>query len=286
MTVTQRRSRAGRIRLLAWNIRHGGGSRLDGIVAALAAHEADVVVLCEYRRSTGPALRQALARLGYRHATTTEPPPRQNGVLIAARRPLREQGPLCQRVAEPHRMIEVRVAGVRIIGVYLPNLLRKVPYWDAIIREAAPRRNGEALFVGDFNTTRHYIDEAGAVCRTSDYMDRIEDAGFRDVYRHHHPDAREFSWYSTAGNGYRLDHAFGSRRLAARVTEVGYSHAERLDRLSDHSILWLGLDANPSAKIAAPARRTRADRQSTLIPAAKMPKIVAPLGASPRDRDR
>ena len=37
------------LRLLAWNIRQGGGSRLPAIVEALARHEADVLVLSEYR---------------------------------------------------------------------------------------------------------------------------------------------------------------------------------------------------------------------------------------------
>jgi exodeoxyribonuclease-3 len=227
--------------LLAWNIRHGGGCRLRGIVAALATHDADVVVLCEYRRRTGAALRAALADLGYRHASATEPPPGRNGVLIAARRPFRDRGPLSIRVEEPHRMLDVEVAGLRLAGVYLPNLLRRVPYWEAIVRSAARRRDGSSLVVGDFNTTRHFVDEVGAVCRTSEYLDHIERAGFRDVYRHRHPERREFSWYSSRGNGYRLDHAFCSVPLASRVAGVGYSHGERELGLSDHSILWLDI---------------------------------------------
>jgi endonuclease/exonuclease/phosphatase family metal-dependent hydrolase len=37
------------MRLLAWNIRQGGGSRLGRIADALARHEADILVLSEYR---------------------------------------------------------------------------------------------------------------------------------------------------------------------------------------------------------------------------------------------
>jgi hypothetical protein len=37
------------MRLLAWNIRQGGGTRLRLIAEALARHEADVLVLSEYR---------------------------------------------------------------------------------------------------------------------------------------------------------------------------------------------------------------------------------------------
>ena len=37
------------MRVLAWNIRQGGGARLAGIAAAIAAHDADVLVISEYR---------------------------------------------------------------------------------------------------------------------------------------------------------------------------------------------------------------------------------------------
>jgi hypothetical protein len=37
------------MRLIAWNIRQGGGSRLPQIADALKHHDADVAVLSEYR---------------------------------------------------------------------------------------------------------------------------------------------------------------------------------------------------------------------------------------------
>jgi hypothetical protein len=37
------------VRLLAWNIRQGGGSRLSRIADALAHRDADILVLSEYR---------------------------------------------------------------------------------------------------------------------------------------------------------------------------------------------------------------------------------------------
>src|ERR1700757_1189472 len=74
------------MRLLAWNIRQGGGSRLPRIVDALKRHDADIVVLSEYRGGlSAPRLCAALHALGYRHATTLVPPPSRNGVLVAAR---------------------------------------------------------------------------------------------------------------------------------------------------------------------------------------------------------
>jgi exonuclease III len=180
------------------------------------------------------------------------PPPRRNGVLIAARTPFRERGPLTDRVEEPYRMLTITFCAptsagahsipLRVTGAHLPNLLRKAPYWDDLVRRACRCRSQHTVLLGDFNTTRHYNDEPGSVCTTSEYMDRIEAAGLRDVWRQHHPETRKFSWYSTHGNRCRIDHAFCTRAVAERVRAVRYSHTERTTGLSDHSLLVLDID--------------------------------------------
>jgi exodeoxyribonuclease III len=230
------------MRLLAWNIRQGGGSRLPRIAEALKRHDADIIVISEYRG--GPsALRlcAALHALGYRHATTLVPPPGRSGVLVAARRPLREHGAVNIGLPEPYRMVSVDFATFRLIGVYMPNLLAKIPYWEALI--AALSSQSGALAIGDFNTCRAYLDEAGAIDRTARYMDAIERIGFCDLWRHRYPDRREYSWFSTKLNGFRIDHAFLSQDLAACTGAIHYSHEERIAGLSDHSPLIVELPA-------------------------------------------
>lgn len=231
-----------RLRLLAWNIRQGGGTRLAAIADAAARHAPDVLIVSEYRSGDAAGrLRGALAERGYRHATVTAPPPGRNGVLIAARRPLREIGPLDGGVAEPYRIVGVDVGGLRLFGVYMPNLLAKVPYWEALIAALAEQARAPAVAIGDFNTCRAYVDEPGAIDRTAHFLDKVEAIGFCDLWRCRNPDGREFSWYSTRGNGFRIDHAFLSPLLAARAGAVRYSHEERLAGLSDHAPLILDL---------------------------------------------
>jgi exodeoxyribonuclease-3 len=245
--VRRRNRRRKSLRLLAWNIRQGGGTRLAAIAAALAAHDADAVVLSEYRAGeSGLRLRGALAALGYNHFSTPAPPPGGNGVLIAARLPLIEQPVFSAGLPEPHRLIAVEIGAVLLCGVYMPNLLKKVPYWQRLV-EGLPLHAGRAaLAIGDFNTCRAYLDEAGAIDATAHFMDKIEAIGFCDLWRRRNPETREFSWYSTRGNGFRIDHAFLSPVLAAWAREVRYSHAERLAGLSDHSPLILEIDAGSS----------------------------------------
>jgi exonuclease III len=231
------------LRVLAWNIRAGGGTRLGAITDAVAQHDADVLVLSEFRGGdAGKRLREALARLDYRHTTTLTPPPGRNGVLIASRRRFREHGPVDTALPEPYRLLRIETAGVHLTGVYMPNLRHKVPYWQTLIDNLSPPDDGRhAIAIGDFNTCRAFVDEAGAIDATAYFMDRIEAAGFRDLWRWRYPEGREFSWYSTRGNGFRIDHAFLSARLAARAGDIRYSHDERLAGISDHSPLLLDL---------------------------------------------
>src|SRR6516165_6031238 len=219
------------MRLLAWNIRQGGGSRLARIADAMKRHDADIVVLSEYRGGpSAPRLCAALHALGYSHATTLVPPSSCNGVLVAARRPF-------------HGQVSVDFATFRLVGIYMPNLRAKIPYWEALIATLSSQSANRALAIGDFNTCRAYLDEAGAIDATAHYMDAIEQIGFRDLWRHRYPDRREYSWFSTRSNGFRIDHAFLSQELVACAGTVHYSHEERIAGLSDHSPLILELAA-------------------------------------------
>ena len=230
------------MRLLAWNIRQGGGSRLSRIADALAQHEADILVLSEYRGGEAAGrLRAALALLGHRYATAVAPPPGRSGVLIAARRAFRDHGPVGVGLPESYRMVSAEFSDFRLVGIYMPNLLAKVPYWQALIAFLQSERCRHVLAVGDFNTCRPYLDEAGAIDRTAHHMDRIAEIGLCDLWRRRNPELREYSWFSTRGNGFRIDHAFLTEALAARAGTIRYSHAERLAGLSDHSPLILEL---------------------------------------------
>ena len=230
------------MRLLAWNIRQGGGSRLPAICKALTRHDADVLVLSEYRGGDAALrLTEALLRLGYPHMTALRPPPGKTGVLIAARRRLRAHAALDEALPEPYRLVHVEIGKLSLCGVYMPNLLAKVPYWEAVVASLAARSDRHALAIGDFNTCRAYVDEPGAIDRCAHFMDKVAELGFCDLWRQRFPEGREFSWYSHRGNGFRIDHAFLSPALARRAGAVRYSHDERLAGLSDHSPLILDL---------------------------------------------
>ena len=235
------------MRLLTWNIRAGGGTRLPAIAERIAAHAADVLILTEYRSGdAGRRLRSVLSDQGYLWCSPVEPPGIRNGVLIATRAKPGRIAHVTDHVPEPWRMLTVIVDRIRLFAIYMPNLKAKIPYWEALIDAATPHAGGRALAIGDFNTCRAFVDEPGSFDRTAYFMDRIQDAGFRDVWRDRYPEGREYSWYSHRNNGFRVDHAFASPGLAKRIGGIRYSHAERSVGLSDHSALVLDIAPRPA----------------------------------------
>ncbi|CAA6603801.1 Endonuclease/exonuclease/phosphatase (modular protein) [Rhodospirillaceae bacterium LM-1] len=225
-------------RLMAWNIRHGGGKRATDILARIARHRADIVVLSEFRNDrTGIVLNIKLQEMGFLYTHTLEAPEKANSVLIASRDHVELARPLNPGLEKPHMLLDAEVLGISLVGVYMPNNNAKTPYWEAVVGAAKDRADKPCMFVGDFNTGKHYIDEPSATLVSAPFMDRMEAVGFADLWRGRNPDGKEFTWISNAGNGFRLDHAFASPSLAERVVDVFYSHAERLDGISDHSAL-------------------------------------------------
>ncbi len=240
------------MRILTWNIRHGGGRRIDAILARIATHEPDVAVITEFRCSNGGTqLCDGLARIGLIHRYFLHASERTNSTLIASRYPLERACAMEPGLEKPHMLIEAQVTGIAIMAVYMPLGRAKAPYWEAVVRGARERVALPAIILGDFNTGRHYLDEAGATFTSAAFLDRMDDAGFVDLWRSRNPEAREYTWFSNRGNGFRLDHAFASPALASRVTAISYSHVERTEGVSDHSVLIVDL------------RSIRADAETT-----------------------
>lgn len=232
------------MKVFAWNIRQGGRRNRMEIVTRCRHHDADIVVLNEYRRNdVGAYLSECLRESGWVHQAVGDTDHRTNTNFVASRLPIRRARPLDRRLDKPHRMLDLSIDGLRLTAVHMPNMRAKLPYWEAVIRAGRRRRREDALFIGDFNTGKHYLDEPGKTFVATEHMERLERLGFVDAWRRANPVGREFSWYSPqANNGFRLDHAFLSPALSDRVNAVRFSHAERERRLSDHSALIVAWD--------------------------------------------
>src|SRR5437764_1149921 len=81
------------MKLLTWNIQHGGGTRLARIVEEVAAYDADVIALTEFRDRPGTALRAAMLERGWPYIETTNPTGNVNGIAAFSRTPMRRTRP-------------------------------------------------------------------------------------------------------------------------------------------------------------------------------------------------
>jgi hypothetical protein len=61
------------VRLLSWNIEHGGGARATRIVDAIVAHNPNVIALSEFRAKPGAGICAALATQGWWYVESTNP---------------------------------------------------------------------------------------------------------------------------------------------------------------------------------------------------------------------
>jgi exonuclease III len=243
------------MRVVAWNIRAGGGRRAGGIARRLARWAPDVVVLSEFR-ATPPsvALAVTLAARGLTHQLTTADPrrPNTNALLVTARWPLRRLR-LGAAPAERHRWLAAAVQAPEPIVVgamHVPNRVtrRKYPFLDAVLACAQGWRRGPALLVGDTNSGRRGLDEEVPAFNLHEegWIDGLAACGWIDAFRHLRAEDRVYTWYSPNGrNGFRIDQAFVNAPLLARLKEASYVWAAprggRRDLLSDHAALLVDL---------------------------------------------
>ena len=249
------------MRIAAWNIQNGGGKRIVGISRALSEVKSDVCVLSEFTNASSQRLTLALKERGYEHILHTEPENRWGGILIASRFPM-ERGEIVD-CPSPERWLHVVVenAGLEVGAAYIPNAERstteKSEYWNWLLDVGRELVSHTAIVCGDFNTGMPYVDEQGKTLKCSAQMGQMLDSEWTDLWRMTHPNERKSSWWSNSGDGFRLDHAFGSPSLVSRLRATEYvtlieeqcvAHEARshdgCERgpLSDHSMLTIDLE--------------------------------------------
>jgi exonuclease III len=247
------------MRLVAWNIRAGGGRRCNDIVCQLVRWGADIAGLSEFRGSVPSVqLAGALHAAGLEHQLTTIDPlqPNRNSLMLASRWPLR---PVRLRRAplEPGRWLLAEVGAEQPFSLGLmhaPNMVtgRKLPYLRAVENVAHSWQRGPALFMGDTNCGWPGLDEERPVFNreTERWLNSLAALGWRDAFRVVCPDERCYTWYSpNGGNGFRLDQAFVNRKLLPRLSSARYEWGSladgaslRRDELSDHAALLVDLE--------------------------------------------
>ncbi|MCG7844583.1 MAG: endonuclease/exonuclease/phosphatase family protein [Methanomassiliicoccales archaeon] len=234
------------MRIMEWNLQFGGAQeRLPGIIEAVRRHDPDLIILLEFRPEKVIEVSLSLAALGYPYILNSQPPPRTNGILVASKSTLRVVDGE-REITHGHRWLEVSPQGsdLRVLAVHVPgasDMAGKIEYWQALLNYAkeAVEVQGRAVIIGDLNTGLEQ-DTEGLSFVGQEHLLELLGMGWRDVWREYHQVSREFSWYSSSGKGMRTDHVLVSPHIRHPLW-AKYSHPERENGLSDHSILILDI---------------------------------------------
>jgi len=141
------------------------------------------------------------------------------------------------------RMIIAEYPSFILCNVYFPNgkmegrLSYKLDFYEEFLAYCDERReDGHSIIIcGDFNTAHHPIDLkhpkaneeiSGFLPIEREWMDKLEDHGYVDAYRHLYPERVQYSWWSymrrarERDSGWRLDYHYVTEDLLPRVKDA------------------------------------------------------------------
>ncbi len=254
------------MKIATWNI-NSVRARQERLLALLRRHQPDALCLQEIKVADAEFPVRELAELGYSAAMRGQKS--YNGVAIIARA---EPEAVTARFDDdaddaPARFLSARVAGVRVITVYVPNgqAPGSEPYafkleWLRRLRRHLDRAHQPSeplVLCGDFNVAPEDRDvwdpprwRESIMCTTGerDALAEVVAFGFDDAFRRVHPEPGHYTWWDYRFRGFekdrglRIDHVYVTRPLGDRVVSASVDREERGGKLpSDHAPVLIEL---------------------------------------------
>ncbi len=245
------------MRIATYNVNGIRAAVTKGFVDWVKTADADLICLQEIK-AEADQFPEELFGLGYEWFIHPAQKKGYSGVAIACKGmpESAKVGTGIDWIDTEGRVLTVEHQGWRVVNLYYPSgttgderqgvkyrFLDEIRAWmDALTADGKP-----TVFCGDYNiahTAQDIHDPVGNK-KTSGFLpeerawfDRLLAAGYEDVYRRLHPDARDhYSWWTYRANakannkGWRIDYQIGTPGTAARATSAAI-HREW--DLSDH----------------------------------------------------
>jgi exodeoxyribonuclease-3 len=236
------------VRILSYNIRHGGTGRESALAGVIRSADPDVVVLQE---ATKPNVIERLAReTGLTHWGSRA----GESLGYLSRQPIDHVEWLKPRVSR-HAFLQIVPAGApwRIVGVHLSAVHaawtehRRRYELRALLLAIQQHQHGPHVLVGDFNTLapgelldfsklparlRALVWLSGGRVRWRT-IQGVLDAGYIDAFRALQPDLVGYT-FPTWEPHVRLDYLFVPRPCVGRVTRCQVFSASHAREASDH----------------------------------------------------
>jgi exodeoxyribonuclease-3 len=236
------------LRLLSYNIKHGGSGREQPLAEVIRQASPDLVVVQEAERP------KVLEQLAHDTGMAQWGVRRGQSLGFMSRVPVAHVDWHQPRVSR-HAFIEIVPAGStwRVFGVHLSAVhaawteARRVFELRALLAAIAAHQHGAHALVGDFNTLapgelldvrklpgrlRALVWLSGGKIRWRT-IQTVLDAGYRDAFRHLHPDLVG-STFPTWDPHIRLDYLFVPAPFIERVAACRVLQPELAPQASDH----------------------------------------------------
>ena len=234
------------MKIISWNVNGIRAVQNKGFAEAISQFDADCILLQETKAQDDQIVKALEDIDGYHIYSNCAERKGYSGVALLSRRPplniTNDIG-----IAEHDREGRVMTAEFEqffLLNVYVPNAgqgLARLDYrqiWDleflAYLQQLQSRK--PLIVCGDFNVAHREIDiarpkpnynkTAGYTQAEIDGFSRFIDAGLIDTYRHFHPDAVAYSWWSFRANarakniGWRIDYVLASKSLIEKIDEA------------------------------------------------------------------
>lgn len=242
-------------------------SRLDIVLGWLADHAPDVLCLQETKVQDADFPADAFRLAGWHVAFRGEKS--YNGVALVSKKPADEiTFGLDSEPADPTRLVHARYGPIHVVNTYVPQG-REIDHamyayklaWLARLKKYFAKRFDTAtplFWCGDLNVARHPIDVSSPenkkdhVCYHQAVRDAFEDVlafGFTDLFRRHHPDLVDYSFYDYRApfnpeqkRGWRIDYVLATPPLAQKSIAAAIDIGPRTrPKPSDHCPLYADL---------------------------------------------
>lgn len=247
------------MKLISWNVNGIRAVHKKGALDELFTLNADIIGIQE-TKSTPDQLSEAIISpkgyFSYFDSATERKGYAGTAVYTKIKPENVEYGLGTEEYDTEGRCITLHFKGFAFVTCYFPNGGRdaehfqlKLRYYDLFLRhvQTLEKKYKKVIFCGDLNVAHNEIDLArpkensksiGFLPIERAWVDRVEQAGFVDTFRHLHPEEIKYSWWDQKTKsrernvGWRIDYFFVNRTLIDTVacadivdTFVGSDHA-------------------------------------------------------------
>lgn len=232
------------MKILSWNILHGGGKRAPDIIKVIEKEQPDIVTLQEFRHgSSKNILLEGLANIGLDEQFVPNTNNARDNSLIIASKYNFQATTFPKDSNIPARAIRAffpDLDELNLIAVHLPQKKKQPPYLYALLELDSFFLEENSVIMGDFNCGIPFEDSETKSFEHTALFQQLLKNGWIDVWRSRNKTKREFTWISSKQkNGFRYDNALVSDSLNALITTIKYNHNVRLNGISDHSLLMI-----------------------------------------------